>query len=108
MSNLLSEYSKFVSKTYMYNFGKFDILYLSNGMGGEAGEAQNEIKKLYRLLNKDNDRDVYEEVIGMKREDVKKELGDVLWYLTAICNKLDIKLEDIITENINKNKHNIF
>ena len=51
---------------------------------------------------------MYEEVIGMKREDVKKELGDVLWYLTAICNKLDIKLEDIITENINKNKHNIF
>lgn len=103
MSNLLNEYSDFVDKTYKYKFGDYDLLYLSNGMGGEVGEAQNEIKKMYRL----HQNTTLTKAKDQKREEVKKELGDVLWYLTAICNKMDFSLGDIIAENIEKNKKNL-
>ena len=101
MSKILSEYCNFVKNTYKYDFGYGDLLYLSNGMGGEAGEVQNEIKKVYRLFK---DESSIEQAKNLKREEIKKELGDVLWYLTAICNKMDISLKDIIVENIEKNK----
>ena len=100
MSDIIEQYSNFVKNTYKYDFGVGDLLYLSNGMGGEAGEVQNEIKKVYRLFKEDSS---LEQAKNLKREEIKKELGDVLWYLTAICNKMDISLKDIINENINKN-----
>jgi NTP pyrophosphatase (non-canonical NTP hydrolase) len=103
MTDLLEEYSKFVDKTYKYSFDDYDLLYLSNGMGGEVGEAQNEIKKMYRLLK----NTTLENAKEQKRDEIKKELGDVLWYLTAICNKMDISLTDIINENIDKNKKHL-
>ena len=103
MTDLLEEYHKFVDKTYKYSFNEYDLLYLSNGMGGEVGEAQNEIKKLYRLLK----NTTLENAKEQKRDEIKKELGDVLWYLTAICNKMDISLADIINENIAKNKKHL-
>ena len=101
MTDIIDEYSNFVKNTYKYDFGYGDLLYLSNGMGGEAGEVQNEIKKVYRLFK---DESSIEQAKNLKREEIKKELGDVLWYLTAICNKMDISLKDIIVENIEKNK----
>lgn len=100
MSDIIDQYTNFVKNTYKYDFGVGDLLYLSNGMGGEAGEVQNEIKKVYRLFKEDSS---LEQAKNLKREEIKKELGDVLWYLTAICNKMDISLKDIINENINKN-----
>ena len=100
MTDIIDEYSNFVKNTYKYDFGDSDLLYLSNGMGGEAGETQNEIKKMYRLIKENS----LEKAKNLKREEIKKELGDVLWYLTAICNKMDMSLKDIIVENIEKNK----
>ena len=99
MSDIIDQYSKFVKKTFIYEMGDYNTLYLSNGLGGEAGEVQNEIKKMYRLLQNDS----LENSKKIKKENIKKELGDVLWYLTAICNEMDISLKDIIKENINKN-----
>ena len=37
-----------------------------------------------------------------KRQALKGELGDVLWYLTQICTELDLKLEDVAEANIVK------
>lgn len=36
------------------------------------------------------------------KEDLKKELGDVLWYLTVFADHLDIKLQDIADLNLEK------
>jgi len=33
---------------------------------------------------------------------LKKELGDVLWYLSAIASDLDISLEDVARTNLKK------
>ena len=95
-------FQEFVNNTYNYDFGETNLLYLSNGLGGEVGEVQNEVKKLYRAKYKKNT----EEELNRK-DNIKKELGDVLWYIFAISNELDISIDDIINSNIEKNQSNI-
>ena len=62
------------------------------GLCGEAGEAADMIKK-----------DTYHSV-PYKREEMVKELGDVLWYLTALAEDHGLRLADIAEENMRKLK----
>ena len=36
------------------------------------------------------------------REDIAKELGDVLWYVAVLADYLDLSLDDIATANLAK------
>jgi len=36
------------------------------------------------------------------KELLKKELGDILWYISALSDELGLKLNDIAQHNINK------
>ena len=66
-----------------------------DGLGlGEAGEVQGKIKKIIR----DNGGFITSENV----EEIKKELGDVLWYVSSMCDNLGIKLEDVAEGNIKK------
>ena len=60
------------------------------GLTGEAGEVADEIKK-YIFHNHDLNRDA-----------ICKELGDVMWYIALICTALNISLEYVMSQNINK------
>ncbi len=33
---------------------------------------------------------------------LKKELGDVLWYVAGLCTELDLDMAEVAEENINK------
>ncbi len=61
------------------------------GLIGESGE----IATLLTESSSDDDLD---------RVKLIKELGDCLWYLTALCTKLGVDLEDVMTLNIEKLK----
>ena len=93
MTSILDKYKKHQINTQLKNF---NLQYLALGLGGEVGEVQNEIKKLERddnnLLNED------------RKKKIITELGDVMWYLTGICNNLDITLEDVLNNNMEKLK----
>jgi len=107
--NMITEYSKFVKETYKYDFGAYNLMYLSNGLGGEIGEVQNEVKKMYRLMSKEvsvDSKAIKDLKFSERKENIKKELGDVLWYVFAIANNLDISVEDILFNNIIKNEMN--
>ena len=68
-----------------------------DGLGlGEAGEVQGKIKKIIR----DNGGRITHENV----DEIKKELGDVLWYVSSMCDSLNIKMEDVATGNIEKLK----
>lgn len=67
---------------------------LSLGLTEEAGEVAGKIKKLFR----NNDGVVTEEL----RQDIKKELGDVLWYLTKLGHHFGMTLEEIAVANVEK------
>lgn len=65
-------------------------LLLALGVGGEAGEVQEIIKKGHRP-----GREV--DVLHLK-----EEIGDVLWYLAVLADTYDLDLEEIALENIDK------
>lgn len=70
------------------------LLYTSLGLAGETGEFCDKVKKVLR----DSDGVVTDE----RREALKKELGDVLWYLSQCACELDYSLEDVARENLSK------
>ncbi|HVS79222.1 MAG TPA: nucleoside triphosphate pyrophosphohydrolase family protein [Candidatus Saccharimonadales bacterium] len=64
------------------------------GLSGEAGEVAEKVKKLQRNQNgKMNQKD---------RQELLKELGDVLWYLSAIAHYLNEPLDKIAKNNLDK------
>lgn len=70
-----------------------DIDQLINGvMGlcGEAGETVDIIKKFLYQGHK------------LKKEEIKDELGDVLWYIVLTANSLNLSLEEVAKRNIEK------
>jgi NTP pyrophosphatase (non-canonical NTP hydrolase) len=66
-----------------------EIVVSTMGLAGETGEVCEIIKKDIRDGNID-------------KTALKKELGDVLAYLTNIANMYDISLEDVAIANIDK------
>jgi NTP pyrophosphatase (non-canonical NTP hydrolase) len=78
-------------ETAIYS-GSLDIMYPALGLAGEVGETLNKIKKHYR------------DGTPLDKTDMTKELGDILWYLSALATDLDIDLEEVAMENLKKLK----
>lgn len=92
----LDEYQKQASQTSTYG-GKdqaYVLMYLSMGLAGETGEVIEKLKKIVR-----NDGGVVSE---SKRDDLAKELGDVLWYLSQLAETLGLSLSGVAEKNIEK------
>ena len=60
------------------------------GLSGEVGEVLNKIQKYWR------------DGKNVNVEELKGELGDVLWYLSTVATELDLKRDDIASYNITK------
>lgn len=70
------------------------LQYVVLGLNGEAGEVAEQIKKAMR-----NDGG---ELTPERIESLKKEAGDVLWYLTRLAAELGSNLEEIAQINVEK------
>ena len=81
-------------KTAIYPSLGSNYIYPTLGLVGESGEVAEKVKKVIRDNNGVFDQ---ERIVGLK-----KELGDVLWYVSNICSELNLSLEDIAEENLNK------
>lgn len=88
------EYQAESRKTAIYPDKDNNFVYPTLGLAGEAGEVAEKIKKVLR----DGNGVVSDE----KREEIKKELGDVLWYLANLSTELKISLDDVAQKNIEK------
>jgi len=84
-------YQKKANETAIYDT-KFSILYPTLGLAGEAGEVAEKVKKIIR----DNKQIIDE------KEEIAKELGDVLWYVAAIARDIGYSLEVIAEINLDK------
>lgn len=87
----LEMYQAMTLKTAIYPKDKA-IEYLVLGLLSEAGEVASLVKKSIRG---DYTLDCHE-------DDLRKELGDVFWYLVRLCDELDFSAESILEENITK------
>ena len=88
------EYQKLSRKTAIYPDKDNNFVYPTLGLTGEAGEVAEKIKKVLRDNNGVID--------DLRRQEIKKELGDVLWYLSQITTELDLSLDDVAVFNIEK------
>lgn len=92
-----NEYQKHALTTAIYNGNKMlDICHWALGLCGESGEIAEKLKKIIRDQGADPAK--------IDRADIKKELGDVLWYLNALAHELGIDLEDVAQANVSKLK----
>lgn len=89
-----NDYQQRARQTALYPNKDNNFIYPTLGLVGEAGEVAEKIKKVLR----DNGGIITLE----KKEEIKKELGDVLWYVSNLAYELDIELEDIAQGNIEK------
>lgn len=89
----LNEYQKKALETAIYP-KEYKIVYPALGLTGEAGEVSDKVKKVIR----DSSGDFSPE----KREEIAKELGDVLWYVATMANDLGYSLESIAQINYEK------
>jgi len=84
-----NEYQNESRKTWLFGH-KHDFIRSVLGLFGEAGEIAEKLKKEYR----DN------KVVSS--DDLKKELGDVLYYVARIADYYKLDLEEVASHNIEK------
>lgn len=89
-----NEYQKESRKTAIYPNADNNFIYPALGLCGESGEVAEKIKKVIR-----DKGGVIDEVA---KQEIKKELGDVLWYISQIARELGLSLEDVASENLKK------
>lgn len=85
---ILNDYQKAVARTM--NKNDYALANYSMGLAGEAGEVVDILKK---HLFHGHELDTLE---------VVKELGDVMWYVSAIANELQIDLDMVARLNVEK------
>ncbi|MDO8504573.1 MAG: nucleoside triphosphate pyrophosphohydrolase family protein [Candidatus Liptonbacteria bacterium] len=91
-----NEYQKEADKTAIYPNRGHNLVYVTLGLAGEAGEVAEKVKKLIRDKGGVAD-DAY-------KKEIAKELGDVIWYLAEISTELGFEFEDVAQMNLEKLK----
>ena len=64
------------------------------GLSGEAGEFTDKVKKIVR--------DKQGKISPEDKEELIKELGDVLWYVALVSEYMGVTLEEVAEKNIAK------
>lgn len=86
-----NEYQKLAMRTVNPSLTKKDMLVNGvMGLNGESGEVIDIVKKHMFQGH------------GLDVDKIKKELGDVMWYVAEICESLDITIDEIMDGNIDK------
>ena len=87
----LDEYQMRAESTAIYP-NEYAIIYPALGLTGEAGEVADKVKKIIR----DGNSDLF------YKDNIAKELGDVLWYVAILARDLGYSLEEIAQTNLDK------
>ena len=85
-SILLAEYISQVEPTD--RLPADDLRPILLGLFGEVGSIMATAKKLHRE----------KEVYAGYRHAVEEEFGDALWYFTALCRRVDVRMDDILSD----------
>jgi NTP pyrophosphatase (non-canonical NTP hydrolase) len=91
-----SEYSKLVERLTELEGQGADVsrlLTAAFGMSAEAGEFTEVVKKIFLQGKPYNEENVFH---------MKRELGDLCWYLAQACMALNISFEEVLEMNYEK------
>lgn len=94
----INDYSKQAISTLLgdHDVKDMDATLLSQvfGLVGESGEVAEKFKKLIR--------DKHGHISEEDRQEILKELGDILWYVNTVSSLLGSNLEEVAQKNLNK------
>lgn len=88
----LSEFAKRAASTDRTSDPERGLQIVLHGLAGEAGSVVSEAKKWFRDGGPP---------AGLS-DRVKEELGDLLWYVAAVANHLELDLNDVAEETLHK------
>ncbi|AAP99968.1 MULTISPECIES: nucleoside triphosphate pyrophosphohydrolase family protein [Prochlorococcus] len=71
-----------------------NVIYPTLGLAGESGEVADKVKKVLRDKEGLFDED--------EKQQIKMELGDVLWYVAQLSTELGFELNDVASSNLEK------
>lgn len=94
-----NEYQAEARKTAIYPAAQA-VVYPTLGLSGEVGEVSEKVKKAIR----DHNGVSYLIDTPEAREGIKKEIGDVLWYIATLSADLGLNLEEVAQSNLDKLK----
>ena len=89
----ISEYQRLSRRTAEYPREAW-LAYPALGLAGEAGKVAEHAKKAIR--------DDAGAVSSQRREQMAKELGDVLWYVAQLASELELDLGEVAQANLDK------
>ena len=81
-------YQKEAARTAIYR-PEHAVTYPALGLADEAGEVAGKVKRIMRDGTFDRDA-------------IAKELGDVLWYVAALCRDLNVDMAEVAHQNLAK------
>ncbi len=84
------EYQAKAAKTAIYKH-EHQVIYPAMGLVNEAGEVVGKVKKILRDGKFDRDA-------------IADEIGDVMWYMAALCRDLNVNMSDVAQRNLDKLK----
>ena len=91
-------FNDYQQKALSTNLSKDDqfmeLMQQALGLADEAGEVLSIFKKWIR----DQDADITK----LDLTNIKKEMGDILWYIAVIAHDLNIPLEEVAQANVDK------
>lgn len=88
------EYQEESRKTAIYPGVGNNFVYPVLGIAGESGEVAEKVKKILREKN-----GIVDEA---GKQEITKELGDLLWYMSQLASELGISLDEVAEKNITK------
>ena len=90
----INHYQRESRKTAIYpDIGK-NAIYPTLGLVGESGEVADKVKKILR-----DNAGVFDK---KSKDEIKLELGDVLWYVSQLATEMGFELEEIAQSNLKK------
>ena len=92
-------YQKKARETALYPNLDSNYIYPTLGLVGEAGEVAEKVKKVIR-----DKKGIFDEE---SKNAIKKELGDVLWYISNLCTEFNFNLDDVALQNLEKLKSRV-
>ena len=103
----LDEYQKEAIQFAAYSHQDYPFIALSEEVGEVSGKLAKASRKWATTLNGVIESICYpdshlNESEKELKQNLKKELGDVLWQLQACCDELGFSLEEVAKENLNK------
>ncbi len=91
----MDDYQKKALTTALSSGDDFkDLLHWVLGINGESGEIAEKVKKIIR----DKDSRISE----ADKQELAKEIGDVLWHLAVLANQLGFSFDEIAQQNLDK------